>query len=204
MVDDGQLGLIKSLLAAPSLGQVPYFPKRNWPWVRFYKTHTKLIRSVLKRRGVHASDIDDLEQQVWIALLKRLGKSKNDIAADTISEYIRMSAGREAARHLRRRSKRTDTILTAELESALLDPAPGRSFSACECKERRDRARAILTAARSSLSVEDHRMLVMRCIEERSIREIAAAFLVSEECAKKRLQRAIETVKALPFRREDW
>jgi DNA-directed RNA polymerase specialized sigma24 family protein len=60
-----------------------------------------------------------------------------------------------------------------------------------------------LAAARSSLSEEDHRMLIMRCIDGRSVREIASTFFVSEECAKKRMQRAVQAIKALPLRREN-
>jgi RNA polymerase sigma factor (sigma-70 family) len=197
--DPAELKPMQTFVAAPTGGACPAVEEKL-AWVLFFRGHTNLIRCVLKRRGVHESDVDDVEQQVWIALVRRLGRFKNDIAAGTISEYFRRSAGREAARHIRRRSKRLDSALTAELESMLLDPGPG-PLSEYECKERRDRARAILAAARSSLSGEDHRMLVMRCIDERSIREIAAAFLVSEECAKKRLQRSIEAVKSLPLSR---
>ena len=53
-----------------SLGNCPS-SEEKLAWVHFYRAHTKLIRAVLKRRGVHEGDIDDLEQQVWIALLKR-------------------------------------------------------------------------------------------------------------------------------------
>jgi DNA-directed RNA polymerase specialized sigma24 family protein len=89
-----------------------------------------------------------------------------------------------------------------ELESTLLDPAPGPG-SEDERRERQDRARSVLAAARSSLSEEDHRMLIMRCIDGRSVREIASTFFVSEECAKKRMQRAVQAIKALPLRREN-
>jgi RNA polymerase sigma factor (sigma-70 family) len=200
MVDDGQLGLIQSLLAAPSLGKCPTLEEKL-AWVLLFRSHTKLIRFVLKRRGVHESDVDDLEQQVWIALLKRLGKFEKVFAAGDMSEYIRKSAGREAARHLRRWSKRTDTLLTADVKSALLDPARG-PLSEYECKERRDRARAILAAARSSLSDDDHRMLVMRCIEVRSIREIAGK---PPQCASKLgLTNPIRTRKTQNLRFRDF
>jgi RNA polymerase sigma factor (sigma-70 family) len=202
MVDQAQLGLILSLLAAPSRGQCPTLEEKL-AWVLLFEAHTKLIRSVMKRRGVQASDLDDLEQQVWIALLRRLAKSEKVFAAGDMSEYIRKCAGREAARHLRRQSKRTDNVLTADLESTLLDPGPG-PLSEYECKERRERAQAILAAARSSLSDEDHRMLIMRCVDGRTVREIAIAFFVSEVCAKKRLQRSLQVIKALPLRPVDF
>jgi RNA polymerase sigma factor (sigma-70 family) len=197
--DLAELKLVQSFVGAPSRGECPTLEAKS-AWLVFFMSSTKLIRSVLRRCGVRASDVDDLEQQVWIALLRRLGKFETVLAAGGMGEYIRKSAGREASRHLRRRSRRPDGVLTAELESTLLDPGPGPQ-SEYEWKERQDRARAILAAARASLSDEDHRMLVMRSIDGRTVREIAAAFCVSEECAKKRLQRAIEAIKLIPLRR---
>ena len=163
MSDRAELKLVQTFLGASSQGASPRLEERL-AWVLFFKAHTKLIRSVLRRFGAASDDVDDLEQQVWIVLVKRLGKLEGEVGADTIDGYVSKVAGREATRHRRRRSKRCDSELTAELESTLLDPGPG-PLSQCEWNERRDRARAILAAARSSLSDEDHRMLVLRCVD---------------------------------------
>jgi RNA polymerase sigma factor (sigma-70 family) len=200
--DPGELKLVQSFLTAPSCGKCPTLDE-TMAWLLFYRTHVKLIRTVLKRRGVHESDVDDIQQQVWIAVVKRLRRFENDPSAGTVSGYVGAIAGYVAGRHVRRRLKRTESILTTELESTLLDPGPG-ALSEREWKERQDRALTVLAAARSSLSDEDHRMLVMRCIDGHSVREVAIAFRISEGCAKKRLQRAVQAIKALSLRRGDF
>jgi DNA-directed RNA polymerase specialized sigma24 family protein len=126
-----------------------------------------------------------------------------DPATGTVGAYIGKIAGREAGRHIRRRSKRAQGVFTAELESMLLDPGPG-PLSEFELKERHDRARTTLAAVRSSLSDEAHRMLVMRYIDGQSVGEVATAFFVSERCARKKLQRAIQAIKALTASRDNF
>ena len=78
----------------------------------------------------------------------------------------------------------------------LTDPGHG-PLAEYEWNERQDRARAILAAARASLPEETHRMLVMRFIDGWNVGEIAAAFSVSFECARKKLQRGIQAIRAL-------
>jgi RNA polymerase sigma factor (sigma-70 family) len=200
--DPGELKLVQSFLTAPARGACPTTDEAA-AWMLFHRAHTLLIRAVLKQCGLRHGDVDDLAQHVWIVLLKRLPTWEYDPANGTIGAYIGKIAGREAGRHVRRRSMRVQGVFTAELESMLLDPGPG-PLSEFELKEPQDRARTILDAARSSLSDEDHRMLVMRYIDGRSVGQVAAEFFVSERCARKKLQRAIKAIKALTASRDNF
>jgi RNA polymerase sigma factor (sigma-70 family) len=202
MFDSEQLRLVQSYLAAPERGE-QRTSAENSAWDRFYLANRRLIRFVLRRRGVRECDVDDLTQQVWTEIVRDLGSLVYDPAAGRASGFISVIARRTAYRHVRRQSRRLDDVAITELESPPTDPGRG-PLSECEWNELPGRARAILSAARSSLSDADYRMLLLRRIDERSIREIAATFLVSEECAKKRLQRALEVVKALHQQRADW
>jgi RNA polymerase sigma-70 factor, ECF subfamily len=200
--DPGELKLVQSFLTAPARGACPTTDEMA-AWMLFHRAHTVLIRAVLKQCGLRHGDVDDLAQHVWIVLLRRLPTWEYDPTAGTVSGYIGKIAGREAGRHVRRRSKRAAGVFTAELESMLLDPGPG-PLSEFELKEPQDRARTILAAVRASLSDEDHRMLVMRYIDGQSVGEVAAAFSVSERCARKKLQRAIKAIKALTASRDNF
>ena len=157
---------------------------------------------MLKKGGVHESDIDDLEQQVWIVALEAPGQTLKKTLRPT---PVRVTSARSQAVRPPGTSaadQGVDSVLTAELESTLLDPGPG-PFSEYECKERRDRAGAILAAARSSLPT---RIIgCSSCVASMDTKraKLRPRSLVSEECAKKRLQRAVQAIKALPLRRED-
>jgi len=145
---------------------------------------------------LRSGEVDDLVQHVWIVLLKRLPTWQYDPATGTVGGYIGKIAGREARRYVRRRAKRPSGVLTAEVQALLLDPGPG-PLSEYEWRERRDRARAILAAARSSLSVKNHQVLAMRFIDGKGASEIAAALSISVECARKKMQRAIHALRAV-------
>jgi hypothetical protein len=81
-----------------------------------------------------------------------------------MSGYVGKIAGREAARHVRRRSKYPDDRLTSELVSALFDPGPS-PVSEWERKEQRDQARAIVATIRPWLADQTYRSLVMRWVD---------------------------------------
>jgi RNA polymerase sigma factor (sigma-70 family) len=193
--DHAELKLVQLFLTAPTRGVCPTLEEMG-AWILFHRAHTVLIRAVLKRSGLRSGEADDLMQQVWIVLLKRLPTWQFDPATGTLEGYIGKIAARLARRHVRRRQKRPSGVFTAALESMLTDPGHG-PLAEYERNERNDRARAILAAARASLPEEAHRMLVMRFIDGRGVGEIAAAFSVSFECARKKLQRAIQGIRAL-------
>jgi len=164
-------------------------------WRIFFRDHTLLIGTVLKRCGAHKSDVEDLTQQVWVILLKRLPTWKYDPAIGTLSGYISKVACRVAGKHARRRPKGSDCYLTTEHISMLLDPGPGPP-SECERKERLARAWALLARARSSLPDRTYRILAMHWIDGLSVREIAVEFQLSKACVEKILQRALHAIQS--------
>jgi RNA polymerase sigma-70 factor, ECF subfamily len=192
--DTAELGLIQLFLTAPARGACPTSAEIA-AWTLFHRAHTVVIRAVLRRIGLRSGEVDDLLQQVWIVLLKRLPTWRYDPATGTVSGYVGKIAGREARRYIQRRARRPSGVLTAELQAMLLDPGPG-PLSQYEWTEQRERARSILTAGRSSLSEEDHQTLTLRFIDGKSVGEIAAGLSVSVECARKKLQRAVQTLRA--------
>jgi hypothetical protein len=97
----------------------------------FFTGHSILIGSVLRKCGVHKSDVEDLRQQVWVIVLARLPTWVYDPGVGTLGGYIGKIAGRVARKHLRRQLARLDRALTTELESRLLDLGPGPS-SECD------------------------------------------------------------------------
>jgi DNA-directed RNA polymerase specialized sigma24 family protein len=122
--DVAQLKLVQSFLTAPARGVCPTSDEMA-AWILFHRAHTILIRAVLKQSGLRSYEADDLVQQVWIVLLKRLPTWQFDPATGTLGGYIGTIAARLARRHVRRRAKRPIGIFTAEVESILLDPGHG-------------------------------------------------------------------------------
>jgi RNA polymerase sigma factor (sigma-70 family) len=135
-------------------------------------------------------------RSAWIVLLRRLPRLEYDPAAGTLGGYVGKIAGREAARHVRRRSRHPDDRLTAELVSALFDPNP-TPVSEWERKEQRDKASAIIARIRPCLADQTYRILDMRWVDGATVRKIAATFGVSVDCMKKRLLQALQAAQAL-------
>jgi len=155
-----------------------------------------LILRTIRWCDKHWDKIDDLHQETWIILIRRLPKLRLDPAVGTLRRWVLGIARRLAGWHAHRQSGQRDELLSADLLAALLDVEEG-PISACERKDARDRVRAVLEEIGEHLSELSRRILVMRVIEEMKVPAIAAAFGISVGAVKMRLQRALREARDL-------
>ena len=106
MSDPAELKLVQSFLTAPARGVCPTSDEMA-AWMLFHRAQTVLIRAALKRSRLRSGEADDLLQQVWVVLLKRLPKWQFDPATGTLGAYVGKIAARLARRHVRRRESAT-------------------------------------------------------------------------------------------------
>ncbi|MFI5459011.1 MAG: sigma-70 family RNA polymerase sigma factor [Isosphaerales bacterium] len=92
--DQKRVNLIRSFLAAPdgcaSAAAV-------LAWNAFYRAYNPLIRVVVRKYAGRRVDVDDLTQEVWIALTNELPDFQQDPARGTLSGWVATVAHHAAA-----------------------------------------------------------------------------------------------------------
>jgi len=197
MSDLEQVELIQSVLAARGAGSIP---EEDMVSVAFVNILDPMIRLVITKYPGCRNDVQDLVQDVWIALIQRLPKLHFDPAAGTLRAWVAGVARRLASRHARRLSRHHHEALTAQLAAVLLDSEAGPETES-EWKQQREQEQAILADLRARIPELSYRIIVMHCIEDRSVPVIAAELGVSEDCVKMRLRRARRKLQDLLRRR---
>ena len=94
-------------------------------WEEFFFTYDDVVRVTVAQIH-HAFDIiDDIAQEVWITLIRKLPRWKFDPALGTILAWVAKIAKRLAAKRARRNAKRRAASLDATQTDSLVDPEPG-------------------------------------------------------------------------------
>jgi RNA polymerase sigma-70 factor (ECF subfamily) len=193
MSDIDDLMLIQGFLAAPPRLATP---EQVRAWEDFFSRIDPLILRTIRRADRRWDRVDDLHQETWIVLIRRLPKLRLDSAAGSLTRWALGVARRLAGWQARRQSGRQDVPVSADLLASLLDGEEGPN-AACQRRDVQDRVRAVLGSAGQRMSELDRRIVVMRLIEEMTLPEIAAALGVSVDCVKMRLRRARRALEHL-------
>jgi len=169
-------------------------------WDDFVRTHDPMIRAVVRKYAASSADCDDLSQEVWEALARELPGFNLDPARGTLRGWVATVAHRIASREARRMSRHPTESLTAELTALLLDPSP-EPANVLERGLDQAQVRAILADPGSRIPEVSQWIIVMHCIEDRSVPQIAAELRLSEHCVEMRLNRALKKLRDLLRRR---
>jgi RNA polymerase sigma factor (sigma-70 family) len=160
----------------------------------FIKTHSEEAFEALVRRHIDmvyasamrqikdSSTAEDITQAVFIVLSRRAGRIGNPhLLAGWLLHVTRYCAA--DARKLAGR-RRFHERRAALMETAMEPP----ELTHAEISEQLDTHLA-------SLSALDRTAIVLRCLEERPLSEVAKELNITEEAAKKRLNRALEKLR---------
>jgi RNA polymerase sigma factor (sigma-70 family) len=149
-------------------------------WHKFYGVYDPLIRRLAVACGARAVDLDDCVQEVWIALVTRLGGFCPDSHRGRFRSWLYCLVQSKAADLVRRRTRHPLDRLTPELEIALFgsacDPAPEY-----ELQRRRVLVHRVLDALRQKVPARSYRVFYMHWMEGRTIPEIAATLDLTPE-----------------------
>ena len=170
MTDVELLELVKCYLAAPR-GTAAALEAAAWR--SFYELYDSLIRAALQQEHPLQSDIDDLDQDVWCILVRRLPTLLVDPALGTLRAWVKGIARKHAHFDACRRAWHNDEVLTPELVATLLDPTegPGSTFDG---RQRQEKVRAIFEEVGATLPELSYQIMVKHWIEEQRVAEIAA------------------------------
>ena len=150
------------------------------------RRHVGLVYSIALRRVGHDSHLaEDVVQVVFSALAR---KAKSLVGRPTLSGWLYVSthaASAEAVRkeHRRRRREESSIIMQEIQDSGKATPEW-------------DRIRPLLDALIVRLESVDREAIVLRFFEKRSFAEIGASLQLTEDTARKRVERALGKLRS--------
>lgn len=149
--------------------------------------HLGLVYAVaLRRVGGDAHLAEDVAQRVFSVLARKAGTL---IGRPTLSGWLYTSAHLTSAAVVRGERRRK----THETEAHLMQTTLSASEQAADWT----RLRPVIDDVIVALKEEDREAIALRFFEKRSFAEVGAALRVTEEAARKRVDRALEKLRTL-------
>jgi RNA polymerase sigma-70 factor, ECF subfamily len=157
-------------------------PDGRHDFTALYRAHFAYVFRTLRRLGVPPADLDDLAQEAFTVVLKRLGDYQPDRPA---RPWLFGIAFRVAAAHWRRRSRRIIEVASPpDLDAAEVD-ACGPEASVADLQ-----ARALVLEALEALDLDRRAVFVMHDIDEIPAAAIAEALEIPLNTVYSRLRAA--------------
>jgi len=153
--------------------------------------HLALVRgTALRRVGGDAHAADDVTQQVFVALARKAPGLRGHA---TLAGWLYLSTHHATAdwvRREQRRRRREAVAHSMQLNESPADPSADAT-----------RLRPLLDDALVTLKPDEREAIVLRFFSGRTFAEIGATFALSEEAARKRVDRALEKLQGTLVRR---
>jgi RNA polymerase sigma factor (sigma-70 family) len=145
--------------------------------VEIVEVHAAMVRRIATVYERHPDRVDDLVQDVWIAVMQALPRLNN---RDALKGYIARITQNICVTHVRRAIVRQ----AQPLSDAILDPAPAPD----EATARAMRLARLIEAVRNL--PENLKAVASLYLEDMPVKDIAIALGISESNASVRLHRA--------------
>jgi RNA polymerase sigma factor (sigma-70 family) len=143
--------------------------------------HLPLVYSTALRITKQPAMAEDVAQAVFVALARQAGRVRDPAA---LPGWLYRAACHTAYNTLRaERRRRTNETAAMQITDM---PQPAAAW---------ERLAPLLDEAMAQLNAIDQNMVVQRFFEGRSLREVGAAFGLSDDAAQKRIHRALEKLR---------
>lgn len=153
--------------------------------------HLSLVRATaLRRVGGDAHAADDVTQQVFVALARKAAALRGHA---TLAGWLYTATHHATADWVRREQRRKQRETTASSMHSTEFPADNSADA--------ERLRPLLDDALVTLKPDEREAIVLRFFSGRTFSEIGATLTLSEEAARKRVDRALEKLHATMLRR---
>jgi len=187
------VGLVKSFLARPNGTATA---EERLACLDFYNIYDPIIRKRIRRIHIAWHVIDDLSQEVWTKATKRLPTFVFKPEVGSVAGWLVKIADNVARRHARRRSSVGPASLSSEMADELPDLGLGPDIENA-WTQFKDELQRLMESLRVSLSERDHRIALMRFLEDYSVAEIARELNLTDDCVSSVLYRVILNLREL-------
>lgn len=155
-------------------------PRLLGAWHQFYKQFDPFIRSVISTRVPQGADREDCLQDAWRDIVAGLPAFRRDPSRCVLRTWLFTVAHHKAADYVRRRARGLASRLSDDWIEALpgAEPDPALDY---ERRRRQLLVRRALAMVSLRLSEQNQRLLCLRWVEERSVKETAAILKLSPQ-----------------------
>ncbi len=153
------------------------------------RRHVSLVYSVALRQAGNPAQAEEITQAVFLILARKAARLRPDtVLAGWLHETARFASASFLRGEQRRRHREQEAYMQSKLQESSADPAW-------------EQLAPLLDEAIGQLGKVDRNAVVLRFFQDKSVREIAAALNVHESAAQKRLNRAVEKLRAYFLKR---
>jgi uncharacterized protein (TIGR03435 family) len=148
------------------------------------RRHVSLVYSVALRQVGNPAQAEEITQAVFLILARKAARLRPDtVLAAWLHETARFASASFLRGELRRQRREQEAYVQSKLQESTADPAW-------------EQLAPLLDEAIGQLGKADRNAVVLRFFQNKSSREIAAALNVHESAAQKRVNRAVEKLRA--------
>ena len=153
------------------------------------RRHVSLVYSVALRQAGNPAQAEEITQAVFLILARKAARLRPDtVLAAWLHETARFASASFLRGESRRRRREQEAYMQSQFQESSADPAW-------------EQLAPLLDEAIGKLGRADRNAVVLRFFQNKSAREIAAALNVHESAAQKRLNRAVEKLRAYFLKR---
>ena len=148
------------------------------------RRHVSMVYSVALRQTGDPAQAEEITQAVFLILARKAARLRPDtVLPGWLHETARFASASFLRGELRRQRREQEAYAQSKLQESTTDPAW-------------EQLAPLLDEAIGQLGKTDRNAVVLRFFQNKSAREIAAALNVHESAAQKRLNRAVEKLRA--------
>src|SRR5438270_3296289 len=164
-------------------------------WDSFYRTYTNILRRMAGEFHLDAGESEDLVQEVWAQVIVHLSEFNWQGHGSGLRGWL-YTLIRNKALNLIRQKVRHPVRLAGDREMHdVLDRAPGPAEQ-WEARWDRELMHLLLAELEKKVSPVNHRLLILRWIEDRPRAEVARLLKLSEKQVTYRQQRLFRKLRA--------
>lgn len=141
-------------------------------WEDFFRVHTAFLRQVALHFRLDAQETEDLVQEVWLAVYKRLPELGSPNHLSGLRAWLFVLVRNKAFKFLHRKARRPLQLVDNERLQEAVDPRRSVAETWEEASDR-DMLQVLLAEMKAEISAENHRLLQLRLVEGRTLAEAA-------------------------------